>query len=594
MNDLMSLRRLAIVSIALIAALPGSPVPRPALAQSQDPCAAALAAEGATVMRTPPSRASKYGRFGADKRDVRDLVSFSAAASRARSRTASAVARPTADRDENHIAILEDNGGDLIIRPNLFDLANSGLRFEPAGSGYAVTSTGADFRATLGRAVTLSDDDSAAETIAFPFEFYGRRFTSLFLNSDGNLTFEEADTASTERGVQRLKTGAPRIAPFFADLDPSAGGRVFLNSAPDAMTITWCAVPGFGLPQTISVQAALFSSGVIEFRFGSSNLSDGIVALSPGHADSFTAIDLTPAGGRVSDPVPIGEQFVGSPSLDLIEASRRFYQTHPDDFDQLVFFTDTEVMTDAFAFETTVKNSITGTGLERVDFSAELGSAGALQSVVNMDRISKYAATPATKVFGESSALGILAHETGHRWLARLQFSNVNRVVSDQLLGRQRAHWSFFLDSDGSVMEGNEIEDQGGGTFRTAPATEKYSRLDMYAMGLATDAEVPRFFYIDAPFSNFDREDGPIVGITIRGTRRDVLIQDVIDAMGARVPSAADAPRVHRQAYVFVRRPTEVLDPQDLARLTRIREQFGPFFSQATENRMTVRTTLTR
>ena len=70
----MPLRRLAIVSLALIAALPGSPLPRPALAQSQDPCAAALAAEGATAMRTPPGRASKYGRFGADTRDVRDLV----------------------------------------------------------------------------------------------------------------------------------------------------------------------------------------------------------------------------------------------------------------------------------------------------------------------------------------------------------------------------------------------------------------------------------------------------------------------------------------------------------------------------------------
>ena len=65
------------------------------------------------------------------------------------------------------------------------------------------------------------------------------------------------------------------------------------------------------------------------------------------------------------------------------------------------------------------------------------------------------------------------------------------------------------MDSDGSVMEGNEIEDQGGGTFRTASSTEKYSRLDLYAMGLATDAEVPRWFYIDAPISDFDREDAP-------------------------------------------------------------------------------------
>ena len=98
--------------------------------------------------------------------------------------------------------------------------------------------------------------------------FYGRRFTSLFVNSDGNLTFEEADNASTARGLERLASGAPRIAPFFADLDPSAGGRVFFDSAPDATTVTWCAVPGFDLPQTITVQAVLFANGAIEFRFG--------------------------------------------------------------------------------------------------------------------------------------------------------------------------------------------------------------------------------------------------------------------------------------------------------------------------------------
>jgi hypothetical protein len=295
----------------------------------------------------------------------------------------------------------------------------------------------------------------------------------------------------------------------------------------------------------------------------------------------------------VTDAVPVGELFVASTSLDLVAASRRFYQSHPDNFDQLVFWTDVDVIDDAFAFESTVKTAIRGTGLEVFDFASELGSAGALQSVINMDRISKYPDAPATRLFGDSSTLGILAHETGHRWLAHVRFLNHDRQISDSLLGRQRAHWSFFVDSDGSVMEGNEITDLGGGTFRTASAAEKYSRLDLYAMGLATDAEVPSWFYVDGPSAANDREDGPIVGITFNGTRRDVLINDVIDALGPRVPAAADSPREHRQAFVFVRRPSAVLDPQDLARLARIREQFGPFFSRATENRMTVRTTLT-
>lgn len=582
---------LTFVSLVLLIALPWSPMP-PASAQSANPCTTALASESVATRRAPAVRAPKHGRFGDDTRDVRDLLQQSALASQAASRALTA-ARPAADRDENNIAILEDRG-DLIARPNPFDLANSGIRFEPSGSGYAIAATGAEFRTPLGTALTLIDDDSTAQAIAFAFPFYGRQFSSMFVNSDGNITFEEPDNASTARGLGRLTSGAPRVAPFFADLDPSAGGRVFLNNAPDGLTLTWCAVPGFGLSESVTVQATLLPTGAVEFRFGTATLSDSIVALSPGRNASFVGVDLR-ASGQVTEAAAIGELFSSTASLDLVTASRRFYETHPDNFDQLVFWTDSPVVSDAFAFESSVKNAITGTGLPVFDFSAEFGSGGALQSVVNMDHLAKYPDSPSQLLGRVNTTLGILAHETGHRWLARLSFRDANREVSEQLLGRQLAHWSFFMDSDGSVMEGNDIQDLGGGTFRTTSATEKYSRLDMYAMGLAAEAEVPRWFYVEpAPDTSFDREEPAMPGTTFKGTRRDVLIQDVVDALGPRVPAAADSPKVHRQAYVYVRQASGFFNAQDLAKLGRIREQFEPFFRTATENRMTVRTTLTR
>jgi hypothetical protein len=584
----MHLRRLAITVLAIFT---GTPIP--GLTQAQHPCAAALGQPASAPLRTIAPRASKYGPLGNDTRDIRDLLHHSEAASRSRIRSRAQAVRPFADRDENNIAILEDSNGDLITQPNPFDLAETGLRFEPSGGSYVVTSIDAAFRPSLGRGLNLSDDDSTASlTPSFPFDFFGQRVTSVFVNSDGNITFGEADNASTERGITRLSTGAPRIAPFFADLDPSAGGGVFVSSTADAMTFTWCSVPAFGLPQTMTAQATVFPSGTIEFRFGASTLSDGIVALSPGRTERFNNVDLRDAGDPPAESAAFGERFVASASLDLIAAARRFYTTHRDDYDQLVFWTDTPVMTDAFAFETTVKNAITGTGLETFDFAAELGSGGALQSVINMDRVGKYPPGPAGKFFGENSTLGILAHETGHRWLTRLEFINHNRERSDELLGRQRAHWSFFMDADGSVMEGNDIEDLGGGAFRTRTIAEKYSRLDLYAMGLATPDEVPSFFYVEAPIAAFDREDGTIANVSFNGTRRDVLIQDVIDAMGPRVPVAASSPPVHRQAFIYVRRATAVQDQSDLSKLGRIREQFGEFFARATEGRMAVRTTL--
>ena len=588
-------RHIAIISLAVTAAA-WAPM-RSIRAQSANPCVAALASESPSVQRAAVSRELK-SRFGADTRDIRDLLQLTALATQTRALDAAdlrarpaATARPAAD--VNDIAVLEDNG-DLILRANPFDLANSGVRFEPNGSSYVVSAAGSEFRTPLGRAITLGDDDTATQTLAAPLTFYGRPFTSLFINSDGNVTFDEGDNASTARGLARLTGGPPRMAPFFADLDPSAGGRVYFNATPDTVTVTWCAVPGFELAETVTAQVVVQSSGAIEFRFGTTDLGNGIVALSPGAAGSFTPVNLNRAEPASGDPGAIGERFSRMQSLDLVAASRRFYETHADAFDQLVFWTDSPVIEDAFAFETTVQNAITGIGQEVFDAAPILGSAGVLQSVVNMDRVSKYGDTPSAKLFGEMSPLGILAHETGHRWLARLMFRNADRTVSDQLLGRQLAHWSFFMDSDGSVMEGNEIEDQRGGVFRTAAAPERYSRLDMYAMGLATEAEVAPWFFIDSPVSTRTRETPPSAGVTINGTRRDVLIQDVIAALGPRVPSAGDSPRVHRQAFVFIRRTGASPDPLDLTRLRRIREQWPAFFTRATENRMTVQTSLSQ
>src|SRR6185436_21110623 len=105
-------------------------------AQSANPCVAALASESPSVQRAAVSREPK-NRFGPDTRDIRDLLQLSALATQTRALDAAdgrarpaATARPAAD--VNDIAVLEDNG-DLILRANPFDLANSGVRFEPNG-----------------------------------------------------------------------------------------------------------------------------------------------------------------------------------------------------------------------------------------------------------------------------------------------------------------------------------------------------------------------------------------------------------------------------------------------------------------------------
>lgn len=504
-------------------------------------------------------------------------------------------ARNNADIGE--IAILQDES-DLILPPNTYDLRGLGLRFtRNAAGGYDVRRIDGAFRSTLGTRLTLSDDDSSSSAVPFAFSFYGSAATSAFVNSDGNITFGEADKSSTERNVARMLTGPPRVSPFLADLDPTAGaGRIFLNAAPDQYTVTWCAVRGFDSVRTVTVQATLLPNGTIEMMYGTAiSLGDAIVGLSPGQTGTFTLVNLSEAGPTPGGPAAVGERFAQQAQLDLVEASRKFFRSHPDNYDQLVFWTDAPLITDAFAFETTIANEVRGIGTDTYDLTADFGSGGRLRSLVMMDWIDKYPDSPTRQFLGENNTLSLLGQESGHRWLAFMDFRDHTRQRSDALLGRDLAHWSFFLDSDASVMEGNDIEDLGGGSFKTIGAVKRYSLLDQYAMGLVPESGVPPFFYVESPTNlsaTRTRESSPEVGVTFNGTRREVRIQDIVDINGSRSPTSANSARIHRQAFVYISSAGRTPDAGKVAKIDQIRRAWEGFFFDATDRRMQLTTTL--
>ena len=199
-----------------------------------------------------------------------------------------------------------------------------------------------------------------------------------------------------------------------------------------------------------------------------------------------------------------------------------------------------------FAFEFSVANEVRGIGVDVFDSSRDFGSRGRLRSVVDMDRLSSYPQDPAQPFLGENNALSVLGQECGHRWLAYLEFRD-GATSSTALLGRDEAHWSFFFDSDASHMEGNDIEDRGNGQFRTVGAVSRYSALDQYAMGLRAGSDVPPMFLVTQVNSGGSASDAPRIGVDIRGTRKDVRIEDIVAAMGPRTPDFASSPKAFRQ-----------------------------------------------
>jgi hypothetical protein len=593
------------LTLALLPACGGSgdasnPAPNPSASASNTPiaslCSAALAASAdaaVSVRSAAPGKA--HGGLGPDTRDPRDFVFGHRAGVQAARAQSTDVQTTAAASDVGDIAVLQDDGS-LIVSPNPFDLSGQGVRFQPNGrGGYDAMRTDATFRSTLGTRLRLGDDDTFAVTTAFSFPFYGQGQTAAFVNSDGNVTFGRSDTAQDERGLGRLLAGPPRIAPFFADLDPSSVGGIFVDNAGDALTVTWCGVPGFDSASTVTTQTSLFPDGSVEVKFASVSLGDGIVALSPGATSGFASVDLKAAGPTNGGTAAVGERFAAAADIDVVAASRLFYQGHADSYDQLVFWTDTGVVTrDTFAYESTFSNAIQGLGADTFDLSSELGSGGQVSSVLVMDRLTKYPADPTARVpgVGENTTLALLGHETGHRWLATLRFRDAMGASSDLLLGRDLVHWSFFFDSDASFMEGNDIADEGGGSFRTVGADLRYSALDLYAMGLVDASEVPPFFFVENPRASQTRESAPQSGVGFQGTRHDLMIADVVAAVGPRDPPASRSPRLFRQAFVYIVSPGRTADQASLDKLERIRAAWEPFFASATGGRMSLDTHL--
>jgi hypothetical protein len=129
------------------------------------------------------------------------------------------------------IAVIDD--GDGVYLPALpFDLDSRSLDFLPVAARateytYASSEGGFDAAAAAsGDFLALGDDDAIRIPLQFSFPFFGRNYTSVFINSDGNLTFGQADTDTSARDVVRAVVGPPRILPLFADLDPTQPGEM--------------------------------------------------------------------------------------------------------------------------------------------------------------------------------------------------------------------------------------------------------------------------------------------------------------------------------------------------------------------------------
>ncbi len=205
----------------------------------------------------------------------------------------------TIDTTGDLVVIADD--GLILAEANVFDLRGRSLSFEPSGeSGYRVRSGSAQVKPALGDPQPIGDDATVTLELDFEFAYFGSRYSEVFLNSDGNLSFTRGDSASTERSLGRVLSGPPRIAVFFDDLDPSAGGEVLVHRSPDRLVVTWSRVPEWSKTLPNTFQVVLTADGRIETRYPDGiNASSSVIGLSPGdNPETVDIVDLGGAGGE--------------------------------------------------------------------------------------------------------------------------------------------------------------------------------------------------------------------------------------------------------------------------------------------------------
>jgi uncharacterized protein (TIGR03437 family) len=512
-----------------------------------------------------------------------------------------------ASQDIGEIAVLEEDAA-IISRRNLFNLNPRRLRFSPVPAGYELNVAPTDFSTTdaeQGTPLTgLGDDDFRRIPLPFAFPYFGATHQELFLNSDGNLTFEESDTLTAERSLGRFLSGPPRIAPLFLDLDPTRQGAVSVLSTPSRVVITWTNIPeyvSFGLGPRNSFQVRLFPSGVIEFAYQNVTSEEGVVGISPGRlAGPSRVVRLIDSSGLVFSGA-LAERFTRREELDTVAAAQRFYETHEDAYDYLVFYNALGVSAGqgVVAFEVTVRNQRTGYGDVIVDAGAQYGSPRRLQAILNMGPLSQYPVDPngilPARFSSRDTPLTVLAHEAGHLFLAFASVRDPGDPNSFPMLGRQSAHWNFAFNSEASLLEGNRILDRGPGAaprFETVAVTEGFSALDQYLMGLRPKEEVPPFFYVRNPSISTFFSPPPQVGVRFDGQRRDADVDELIERVGRRTPDHTVSQRKFRFGFVLITPRGEAVNPAALEQLETYRREFEGFYFRAAGQRATAETTL--
>jgi hypothetical protein len=223
------------------------------------------------------------------------------------------------DQDGNLVAV-DDDGGTGLLSRIVYSVPGDGAYYlavtafpddDFSGDGGSGGRYVLGLRAIVGTPLALGDDDSVEVSLPLSFPFQGSSYSSVFVNSNGNLTFGAGD-ADFSQSVADLLSGPPRIAPLWDDLSPNAGGLVYVDSDATSATVTFDGVPEFFFGGNNTFSVTLRDDGTVEISYGNVDSPDNIVgvtegtgAADPGPSD-LSGSPTWPASGTTYEEFTVG------------------------------------------------------------------------------------------------------------------------------------------------------------------------------------------------------------------------------------------------------------------------------------------------
>jgi hypothetical protein len=229
-------------------------------------------------------------------------------------------------------AAFDTETNDTAANAQPLDVSRGALGSVIRAGAYQATAVATDFEDISGTGtvipgLTNQDDASVSIPIGFTFPFYGAGNTTVFVSSNGLLTFGTGNAAFTNADLTTTPAQAS-IAPFWDDLHTgggAAGSNVFfqvLGSGPNQrLTIQWNQIrffTGGTAGDTLTFQAQLFADGRIKF-----NYQDLVSDAAAGNNGASATVGIKGAGTQGPDRLLLAfnngpNAFVGSGKSTLI------------------------------------------------------------------------------------------------------------------------------------------------------------------------------------------------------------------------------------------------------------------------------------